>query len=112
MNGLAEAACADLLSQKYKGQNVDGPTPEEDYPLARAKASALYLMFYTVKSELGFKQIYDLSRIPEEEMINGDKGLMPKGWVCTSFYTLAKMDIDSARGLISEVERYNTARKW
>jgi hypothetical protein len=76
-------------------------------------------MFYTIGSERAFKQIYDLSRIPEEEMINGDKGLMPKGWVCTSFYPLAKMDIDCARGFIEEVSRYkpvvehnNRSTKW
>jgi hypothetical protein len=106
-HGLAEATCADILSQKYRSTgNKNICPPKEDYSLARAKAAAMGLMFYTLKNEHVFKQIYDLSVLPQTEMDEEDKGNMPKGWVRSDFCPLVKQDIDYARALIWEVLHY------
>lgn len=106
---LAEDLCCELLSTRYKALSKP-PSNErpldEDLALGRAKKIAMYVLFYKVKSEKGFKQIYDLSRLPQTEQENIDK--MPKGWITCMAYAACELDIDGARSLIQVVRSYRS----
>jgi hypothetical protein len=99
---LAERICAELLSTRFKGlDNVDGPVPPEDRPLAGARGQALDVMFFKIQNERAFKTIYDLSRLPWSQIPLREEDDRPnKTWVCADAYVLARMEIDHAEGLI------------
>jgi hypothetical protein len=106
-HSLAEATCIDLLSQKYKGlENVDAPAPKEDDSLGRAKSEAMHLLFYTIRSQNAFKQIYDESILPQTEIEEYNAGKKPKGWVNPYFYAAVRLDVGCAEALIGEIEHY------
>ena len=125
---LAQAICIDLLSRPYKGwQNTNARPPEEDYPLARARQRAMFLMFYRLRNERMFRLIYDRSRVVHREqaklarlMIDQQaeklRGRKPtrtdevratsdSAWLRFDSFRLGRMEVDFAQSLISEVER-------
>jgi hypothetical protein len=101
---LAESICNALLSKRYKGlDNVDATPPEEDYGLFRARDAAMRLLFYTVRTESAFKTIYDISeKLYTEKKENAGKPI--DSWVSFGFYPAGRMEVNSARSLIDEVE--------
>lgn len=106
---LAEDLCCKILTTQYKAlsrppSNEHYPGEEEDYALGRSKTVAMLVLFYKVKSEKGFRQIYDLSRLPQTEQENKDK--MPEGWITCTAYAICRLDIDLARSFIQGVRSY------
>ncbi len=103
----AESICLELLDIKYKGfDNLNGIVPEDDSSLARARGEALYLLFYKVKTEIAFKKIYDLSRLPWTQFSRKLEDEPRLDCVRYDAYVLGRMEINTARGFISEVAGY------
>jgi len=103
----AEAICTELLWQLYKGHgdgiNVD-PDPD-DHPLGRAKSNALRVLFYKVRTESAFKQVYDRANQAWTECDHPET--LPEGWKHYSRYVVAQLEIDYAQSLIGEIECYD-----
>ena len=83
-----------------------GIVPEDDSSLARARGEALYLLFYKVKTEIAFKKIYDLSRLPWTQFSRKLEDEPRLDCVRYDAYVLGRMEINTARGFISEVAGY------
>ena len=103
---LAQGICVDLLSRQYKGfEDTNAPPPEEDGPLYRARHAAMGLMFFGLRNERMFKQIYDRSQIIHTEL--RDNATKPPGtWISFGSYVVGRMEVNHAQSLIGELELF------
>ena len=118
---LSQAICKDLMTQKYKGmQNVDAKPPEEDHYLSYARDAAMILMFYGIKNERMFRLLYDRATIIDREWRVSLSAMMKKQkadpehaqayepkWVSFGAYILGRLEVEAAKTLIEQVDKWN-----
>jgi len=127
-SALAEQICQELMAQSYTAPDSDVWWAQADSALTRARQNAMYLMFYEIRNERAFKQIFDLAKLPAlgrrcmpppgrphrgEGAPPGERSprtIPPRAivkadgtWAAFSSFPRGRMDVETAQSLISGV---------
>lgn len=104
----AERISIDILKTRYKSlaHPDDQSFVSVDCSLARAKQEAMFLLFYEVRTEPGFRTLYCLrSRFKAGQKFQVGSGYKHSDtdWYSFQACTVGRMDIDMVDSLLSEV---------